>query len=78
MAKLESPEVQLANATGRPIPGTELDITPDGFSIRIVPDLDLRKMEGILLVWEVEGGILEAKFTTTNEGEGPTPLKVSK
>ena len=77
MAKLDAPEVQLANAMGRPNPGTELDITPDGFSIQIVPDLDIRKLEGILLVWQTDEGILESKFTTSNEGEGPSPLKVS-
>lgn len=76
MAKVETPDVQLANAMGRPNPGTELDITPDGFSIKIDPDLDIRKMEGILLVWQTEEGVLESKFTTTNEGEGPSPLKV--
>ena len=76
MLEIESTEVQFANATGRPNPGDGINDIYNNFSLRIDYNLDVRRMEGILVVWETEEGVLESKFTTGTDGEGPPPLKV--
>ena len=76
MLEIDSTEVQLANATGRPNPGDSINDVHNNFSLKIDHTLDIRKMEGILVLWETKDGRLEAKFTTGTDGEGPPPLKV--
>ena len=76
MTEIDSTEVQLANATGRPNPGDCINDIHNGFTLTIDPNLDIRRMEAILVVWETADGLLESKFTTGTDGEGPPPLKV--
>lgn len=76
LLEIDSTEVQLANATGRPNPGEGINDIHNGFSMKIDHRLDIRRMDAILIVWETEAGLLESKFTTGTDGEGPPPLKV--
>jgi hypothetical protein len=72
------PKVLMSVQTSPARNSVNLDAIQNDFEIKVVPDLECDKMEGILLVWQTKEGLLESKLLTDEQGSVPYMSQVKK
>ena len=77
-AMVESPEVVYSLARHDPKAGTSLSGLKNDFTVRVDPDIEIEKIEGILAVWETETGFIESKLMTSSHGMTLEPCQVCR
>ena len=70
------PMVRMASDRGPVRDSRDLDILENGFDMKIVQDLPMHKLQGLLALWETDDGVLESKLLTGENGTTPKMSQV--